>query len=33
MTRIVVTIDGPAGAGKSSVAKLLARRLPRARRW
>jgi cytidylate kinase len=25
--RIVVTIDGPAGAGKSSVAKLLARRL------
>jgi len=27
MTRVVVTIDGPAGAGKSSVAKLLARRL------
>lgn len=27
MRRIVVTIDGPAGAGKSSVAKLLARRL------
>jgi len=27
MTAIVVTIDGPAGAGKSSVAKLLARRL------
>ena len=27
MKRIVVTIDGPAGAGKSSVAKLLARRL------
>jgi CMP/dCMP kinase len=27
MARIVVTIDGPAGAGKSSVAKLLARRL------
>jgi CMP/dCMP kinase len=27
MTRLVVTIDGPAGAGKSSVAKLLARRL------
>jgi CMP/dCMP kinase len=27
MTPIVVTIDGPAGAGKSSVAKLLARRL------
>jgi len=27
MTSIVVTIDGPAGAGKSSVAKLLARRL------
>jgi len=27
MTKIVVTIDGPAGAGKSSVAKLLARRL------
>ena len=26
-TRVVVTIDGPAGAGKSSVAKLLARRL------
>jgi cytidylate kinase len=26
-SRIVVTIDGPAGAGKSSVAKLLARRL------
>lgn len=25
--RIVVTIDGPAGAGKSAVAKLLARRL------
>ncbi|MBX3161265.1 MAG: (d)CMP kinase [Deltaproteobacteria bacterium] len=25
--KIVVTIDGPAGAGKSSVAKLLARRL------
>jgi cytidylate kinase len=25
--RIVVTIDGPAGAGKSTVAKLLARRL------
>ncbi len=27
MSKIVVTIDGPAGAGKSSVAKLLARRL------
>jgi cytidylate kinase len=27
MTRIVVTIDGPAGAGKSTVAKQLARRL------
>jgi len=27
MKRVVVTIDGPAGAGKSSVAKLLARRL------
>ncbi len=27
MTAVVVTIDGPAGAGKSSVAKLLARRL------
>jgi len=27
MPRIVVTIDGPAGAGKSTVAKLLARRL------
>jgi CMP/dCMP kinase len=27
VTRLVVTIDGPAGAGKSSVAKLLARRL------
>lgn len=27
MKKIVVTIDGPAGAGKSSVAKLLARRL------
>jgi len=27
MKRIVVTIDGPAGAGKSSVAKKLARRL------
>ena len=27
MTDVVVTIDGPAGAGKSSVAKLLARRL------
>ncbi len=27
MRRIVVTIDGPAGAGKSTVAKLLARRL------
>jgi cytidylate kinase len=27
MKRIVVTIDGPAGAGKSSVAKRLARRL------
>lgn len=27
VTRIVVTIDGPAGAGKSSVAKLLARAL------
>lgn len=26
-TKVVVTIDGPAGAGKSSVAKLLARRL------
>jgi cytidylate kinase len=25
--RVVVTIDGPAGAGKSSVAKLLARKL------
>jgi cytidylate kinase len=27
MKRLVVTIDGPAGAGKSSVAKTLARRL------
>ena len=27
MKQVVVTIDGPAGAGKSSVAKLLARRL------
>ncbi len=27
MSKVVVTIDGPAGAGKSSVAKLLARRL------
>jgi cytidylate kinase len=27
MARIVVTIDGPAGAGKSTVAKQLARRL------
>lgn len=27
MKKLVVTIDGPAGAGKSSVAKLLARRL------
>jgi CMP/dCMP kinase len=27
VTQVVVTIDGPAGAGKSSVAKLLARRL------
>jgi len=27
MNEVVVTIDGPAGAGKSSVAKLLARRL------
>jgi cytidylate kinase len=27
MRRIVVTIDGPAGAGKSTVAKLLARKL------
>ena len=27
MSKLVVTIDGPAGAGKSSVAKLLARRL------
>ena len=27
MTPVVVTIDGPAGAGKSTVAKLLARRL------
>jgi cytidylate kinase len=27
MKHVVVTIDGPAGAGKSSVAKLLARRL------
>lgn len=27
MRQVVVTIDGPAGAGKSSVAKLLARRL------
>lgn len=27
MRRILVTIDGPAGAGKSTVAKLLARRL------
>ncbi|HEX7703344.1 MAG TPA: (d)CMP kinase, partial [Kofleriaceae bacterium] len=25
--RLVVTIDGPAGAGKSTVAKALARRL------
>ena len=27
MRRLVIAIDGPAGAGKSSVAKLLARRL------
>lgn len=27
MTPVVVTIDGPAGAGKSTVARLLARRL------
>src|SRR5258705_12777499 len=27
MKQVVVTIDGPAGAGKSSIAKLLARRL------
>jgi cytidylate kinase len=27
MKKVVVTIDGPAGAGKSTVAKLLARRL------
>jgi cytidylate kinase len=27
MKQVVVTIDGPAGAGKSSVAKLLARKL------
>ncbi len=27
MKHVIVTIDGPAGAGKSSVAKLLARRL------
>lgn len=27
LKKVVVTIDGPAGAGKSSVAKLLARRL------
>src|SRR5215468_7222867 len=27
MKQVVVTIDGPAGAGKSTVAKLLARRL------
>src|SRR4051812_36648477 len=27
MRRIVVTIDGPAGAGKSTVAKQLARKL------
>src|SRR5213078_2867013 len=27
MKQVVVTIDGPAGAGKSSVAKLLAKRL------
>ena len=27
MMRKVITIDGPAGAGKSSVARLLARRL------
>ncbi|MDQ3334280.1 MAG: (d)CMP kinase [Myxococcota bacterium] len=27
MKKVVVTIDGPAGAGKSSVAKLLARKL------
>jgi len=27
MTRLVITIDGPAGSGKSTVARLLARRL------
>jgi adenylylsulfate kinase-like enzyme len=27
MKQVVVTIDGPAGAGKSTVARLLARRL------
>ena len=27
MKQVVVTIDGPAGAGKSTLAKLLARRL------
>ena len=27
MKQVVVTIDGPAGAGESTVAKLLARRL------
>jgi cytidylate kinase len=27
MKPVVVAVDGPAGAGKSSVAKLLARRL------
>ena len=27
MTRMIVTIDGPAGAGKSTVARALAQRL------